>query len=268
MDPLIEAGVALVTGAGSGIGQAIAIGFAKSGCKRLFLADINLGALEETQSLIQKDTPEAKTTLFKANVSEKQSVQDMIAKCVEVYGRLDFACNNAGVGATNTKTADLSVEAFDRVNSINAQGVFLCQKYEIKQMLEQTPLIFNDHRAQKGSIINTASMNGIAVLGTLPGYNASKHAVVSMTRVDARTFAPEGIRVNCICPGFVETPMLTGSGLEDKYIEAAKAQNPSNRLMKAIEIANGVVFLAGSLASGITGIHLPIDGGGLLFHVV
>ena len=135
-------------------------------------------------------------------------------------------------------------------------------------MLEQIPLIFNDHRAQKGSIVNTASMNGIAVLGTLPGYNASKHAVVSMTRVDARTFAPEGIRVNCICPGFVETPMLTGSGLEDKYIEAAKAQNPSNRLMKAIEIANGVVFLAGSLASGITGIHLPIDGGGLLFHVV
>jgi NAD(P)-dependent dehydrogenase (short-subunit alcohol dehydrogenase family) len=146
--------------------------------------------------------------------------------------------------------------------------VFLCQKYEIQQMLKQSPLVFNDHRAQKGSIINTASMNGIAVIGTLPGYNASKHAVVSMTRVDARQFAADGIRINCICPGFVETPMLTESGLEEKYIEAAKSQSPSNRLMKAAEIANGAVFLASSMASGITGVHLPIDGGAQLFHII
>ena len=121
-----------------GIGQAIASGFAKSGCKRLFLADINQGALEETQALIQKETPEAKVTLYKANVSDKQSVQDMIAKCVEVYGRLDFACNNAGVASTNTKTADLSVEAFDRVNSINAQGVSLTTLEKSKSGLEET----------------------------------------------------------------------------------------------------------------------------------
>lgn len=144
----------------------------------------------------------------------------------------------------------------------------MCQKYEIKQMLKQEPLLYSDHRTQRGSIINTASMNGIAVIGTLPGYNASKHAVVSMTRVDAREFATDRIRINCVCPGFVETPMLTGSGLEGKYIESAKSHSPSNRLMQPSEIANGVVFLAGSMASGVTGIHLPIDGGAQLFHVV
>lgn len=106
-----------------GIGQAIACRFAEGGCKQLFLADINIAALERTRDLIQKDRPEAKVRLYKGNVSDKESVQNMVAECIEAYGRLDFACNNAGVGATNTKTGDLSVKAFDHVCSINTQGV-------------------------------------------------------------------------------------------------------------------------------------------------
>lgn len=120
----------------------------------------------------------------------------------------------------------------------------------------------------RGSIVNTASMAGLGIIGGLSAYNASKHGVVTTTRVDARQFAEQGLRINCVCPGFVDTPMLRGSGLSEDYLEAAKSQSPMRRFVQAAEIADGVVFLSGSCASAVTGISLPVDGGALLYHVV
>ena len=136
-------------------------------------------------------------------------------------------------------------------------------------MLKQEPLpVVKGQRACRGSIVNTASMSGLAVIGTLAPYNASKHAVVSMTRVDARQYAKDKIRVNCVCPGFTETPMFRGSDLSQEYINAAIAESPMNRLIDAEEIAEGVLFLSSSGGSAVTGISLPLDGGALLYHII
>lgn len=138
-------------------------------------------------------------------------------------------------------------------------------------MMKQEPLQVSGRptpNACRGSVVNTASMAGLAIIGGLPAYNASKHGVVSMTRVDARQYADQGIRINCVCPGFVDTPMFRGSGLSEEYIEAAKSQSPMKRFVAASEIADGAVFLSGTYASAITGVSLPVDGGSLLFHIV
>ena len=137
-------------------------------------------------------------------------------------------------------------------------------------MLKQDPLPIFEHeyQVQRGSIVTVASLCGIAVIGTLSAYNASKHAVVQMCAVDARDYAGDKIRINTVCPGFVETPMLTGSGLSQEYLDAAKAQCPANRLLQPVEIANAILFLSGSQASGITGINLSVDCGANLFHVI
>jgi NAD(P)-dependent dehydrogenase (short-subunit alcohol dehydrogenase family) len=137
------------------------------------------------------------------------------------------------------------------------------------QMLKQNPLpVKHEFQRQRGSIVNTASLCGIAVIGTLSAYNSSKHAVVQMSAVDARQYAPELIRINTVCPGFVETPMLRGSPLSDEYVNTVKAQCPANRILDPLEIANAILFLSGSLASGITGVNLSVDGGANLFHVI
>jgi NAD(P)-dependent dehydrogenase (short-subunit alcohol dehydrogenase family) len=142
-------------------------------------------------------------------------------------------------------------------------------KYEIIQMLKQEPLpVKLDFQKQRGSIVNTASLSGIAVLPTLSAYNSSKHATVQMSAVNAREYAPDLIRVNTVCPGFVETPMLRGSSLSAEFLEMAKAQCPANRILNPLEIAQAIVFLSGSGASGITGVNLSVDGGANLFHII
>lgn len=120
----------------------------------------------------------------------------------------------------------------------------------------------------RGSIVNTASAAGLGIIGSLGAYNASKHGVVSMTRVDARQFADKGIRINCICPGFVDTPMFRNSGLSEEHIQTAKNQAPMKRFVETHEIADGVLYLSGTFASAVTGVSHLVDGGMLLFHIV
>ena len=136
-------------------------------------------------------------------------------------------------------------------------------------MSKQEPLdVPGVRNSPRGSIVNTASVAGLSVIGKLGPYNSSKHGVVSMTRVDARQFAKEGIRINSVCPGFVDTPLFRGSGLSPEYIASAEDQSPMQRLIDPAEIADGVVFLSGRSASAITGISMPIDGGALLYHII
>lgn len=251
------------------------------------MVDLVDSGLSETQRMILEISPHAKTTIYKADVSDDESVRNMINKCVATYGRVDFACNNAGIGMPDVKTTETDVKTFDKIHNVNYKGVrkssiqpvatifncaktlqvYLCQKYEVIAMLNQERLPGVD-RAARGSIVNTASLSGVAVLGSLSAYHSSKHAVISMTRCDARQYGGQGIRINCICPGFVDTPMLRDPSMSKEFIEIAEAQCPMKRLISPAEIADGVAFLHGSGASAVTGIHLPVDGGALLFHVV
>lgn len=265
--------------------------FALRGCKKLFLVDISPRGLEQTEALIQEKAPSVQISLCQTDITKEDEVARMVKKCVEQYGRIDFASNNAGIASGNTKTADMTMDAFDKICDVNERGVcndcpmrlseifqigeninfeqaFYCEKHEIIQMLKQDFLPIDSAQVQRGTIVNMASLCGIGVVGSLSAYNSSKHAVVQMSAVDAREYAPMKIRINTVCPGVVNTPMLTGSNLTQSFLDALKAQCPMNRLMEPREIANGVLFLSSSLASGITGINLSIDGGGQLYHVV
>ncbi|EXJ83045.1 hypothetical protein A1O3_06862 [Capronia epimyces CBS 606.96] len=276
MDPIIAAGVALVTGSGSvllakdgaGIGQEIALGFARNGCRKFFLADIVTPGLETTKSLIEQIQPEAKVVTHKADVSNDSSVQEMIDTCIKEFGRLDFACNNAGIAMGNTLSVDVPVATFDRVHNVNLKGIFLCHKYEIAAMLKQEPLaVPGVRKASRGSIVNTASMASHSAVSLIAPYTSSKHGVLTITREDARQFGKDGIRINCVSPGYVDTPLLRGSGHGGEYVRAAEEGSPMKRLVDPAEVADGVVFLSGSAASAITGVSLPVDGGALLYHM-
>jgi NAD(P)-dependent dehydrogenase (short-subunit alcohol dehydrogenase family) len=158
---------------------------------------------------------------------------------------------------------------------MQAQQVYLCTKYEVQQMLKQDSLDWSPsderkERAVRGSIVNTCSLSGTASVPTLSCYNSVKHAVASMTKVDARQYAPHGIRVNAVSPGFTLTPMLMGggAGVREEFYTGSKAQSPMNRLTFPEEIAETVCFLSGLRASGITGVNLQVDAGASLFHVI
>ncbi|CAL5873681.1 uncharacterized protein PFLUO_LOCUS7963 [Penicillium psychrofluorescens] len=250
MDPLLAQGVALITGSGSGIGQQIAIKFASNGCKKLFLADISATGLNKTESAVKEAAGDAEVVTFVSDISHEQSVMAMVDECVRRFGGIDFACNNAGMVTGACLTHEMDADAFERMTNVNAIGTFLCQKHEVKVMLQQEPISLSGMKhAPRGSIVNTSSMAGL------------------MTRVDARQYAEQGVRINSICPGFVDTPMLRGE-MPDEWVQGAARNAPMNRLIDPAEVANGVIFLSGSLATAVTGISLPVDGGALLYHIV
>jgi len=268
MDPLIQSGVALITGAGSGLGRHIALAFARHGCRKFVLADVSEEGMKETDRLVQEIDQSAQVKIQITDVSNSASVQEMVACGVNTFGRIDFSCHNAGLGQGGTKTADMTSQYYDRLCNVNEKGVFLCEKYVIGQMLNQSPLFPEDIRHVRGSIVNTASLSGTSALPELSAYNASKHAVVVLTRVDARQYASQRIRINSVSPGFVMTPMMAGSGLSEGYYNSIKVQAPMNRLTEADEVAETVVWLSSSWASGVTGTNIPVDVGASLFHVV
>lgn len=247
---LVEGKVALVTGAGSGIGRASALTFAREGAK-VVVVDVNAAGGEETVRMIKKAGGES--IFVRADVSKSSEVKAMVDRTMEVYGRLDCAHNNAGIPATLHNTADLPEEDWDRIININLKGVWLCMKYEIPQML----------KLGKGAIVNTASRLGLAALEKRSGYTASKHGVVGLTRTAALEYAQAGIRVNCVCPGTIVTPLL-----EDVFrrggpqVEAAlKAEEPIGRLGTPEEVAEVVVWLCSDAASFVTGHPMVVDGG-------
>ncbi|KAK5453290.1 hypothetical protein LTS15_006475 [Exophiala xenobiotica] len=257
------------------MGQQIAIKLAEQGCSKIFCADLNEKGLQKTKELVEQKSSAARVTLYVADVSQDAAVREMVEACVKTFGRLDFAANNAGIGLGGTRTHETDVALLEKLYKVNEKGVFLCTKYEVKQMLSQEPLDCfeaDDHkdRAGRGSIVNTCSLSGTASVPTLSSYNSVKHAVVPMTKVDARQYASQGIRVNAVSPGFTLTPMLTGggAGLAEEFFDGAKAQSPMHRLTYPEEIAEAVVFLFGSRASGITGVNLHVDTGASLFHVI
>jgi NAD(P)-dependent dehydrogenase (short-subunit alcohol dehydrogenase family) len=239
--------VALVTGGASGIGRAAALAFAAAGAA-VMLADIDEAGGEETLALIRAQGGEAAFT--RADVAVSDEVATMVAATVARFGRLDCAFNNAGVEGVLASIVDYPEEVFDRVIAINLKGVWLCMKHEIPVMLAQGG----------GAIVNTASTAGLTGSARLAAYTASKHAVVGLTKSAALGYVTRNIRVNAVCPGVIDTPMVDRSVERTGSREEWETLNPIGRMGRPEEVAAAVVWLCSDAASLITGAALPIDG--------
>jgi NAD(P)-dependent dehydrogenase (short-subunit alcohol dehydrogenase family) len=244
----MEGKVALVTGAGSGIGRASALAFAREGAK-VVVSDVVVEGGEETVRLIKQNGGDA--IFVKADVSKAADVEALVNKTVEVYGRLDYAHNNAGIEGTMASTTDCAEENWDRTIAVNLKGVWLCSKYEIPIMLKQGG----------GAIVNTASIAGLVGSAGLPAYVASKHGVVGLTRATALEYAKSGIRVNAVCPGAIRTPMIERIVAENPQLGAQMdTMHPIGRMGKPEEVAAAVVWLCSDAASFVTGHAMAVDG--------
>jgi NAD(P)-dependent dehydrogenase (short-subunit alcohol dehydrogenase family) len=250
MDKILENKVALITGGGSGMGRASALEFAAQGAKVL-VADYVAEGGERTAAVIRDKGGEA--VFVQVDVSNPAQVEAMVKKAVDTWGRLDFAHNNAGIEGTLGPTAEGTLENWNRVLGTNLTGVWLCLKYEIPQMLKQGG----------GAIVNTASAAGLRAVDGLSAYCASKHGVIGLTKVASREYAKAKIRINAVCPGPIETPML------QRIIDVSRTMAPAStagatpigRSGKAEEVARVVVWLCTDAASYVTGVAMPVDGG-------
>lgn len=250
---IVSGKVALVTGSGAGIGRATALKFAKEGAK-VVVSDINRSAGEETVSLIT--TGGGKAVFVKADVSKPDEVHALVSEAANAFGRLDCACNNAGIEGKIAPLADQSIEDFDQVLSINLRGVFLCLQAEIRQMLT----------GGGGAIVNLASVAGLIGFPGLSPYVATKHGVNGLTKNAALEYGKDGIRVNSICPGGIDTRMLDSlaeqsTGGAQSSHEMMDPLHPIGRIGTPEEVAELIVWLCSSRASFVTGANVPVDGG-------
>ena len=237
----------LITGATRGIGKATALAFAKNGAK-VVLADWVENP--ETIELIKKNGGEA--IFVKCDVSKTKDVKALIQKTIATFGRLDFAYNNAGIEGDSAPVHECSEENWDKTIGINLKGIWLCMKYEIPEMLKHG----------KGVIVNCSSVAGLVGFSGLPAYVASKHGVIGLTKTAALECAKLGIRVNAVCPGVIQTPMIDRlTGKKKESIEQFTALEPMARFGLAEEIANAVIWLCSEEASFVTSVAMPVDGG-------
>ena len=247
MAKLFDGQVALVTGAGGGIGRATAISFAKEGA-RVALCDLKPGPIAETTALIQALGGEAHSEVF--DITDVSAIEAFVDGAVARWGRLDAACNNAGISLENMSTPWGELDMYDATMNVNARALMACMRAELRHMA----------KAGRGAIVNIASVAGMAGLSG-PGYCGSKHAVVGFTRSAAMAYAAQGVRVNAVCPGAIVTPM-TDAAAKDPAAAAMMAQmHPMGRMGQAQEVADAVLFLCSAKASFITGHPLAVDGG-------
>jgi NAD(P)-dependent dehydrogenase (short-subunit alcohol dehydrogenase family) len=245
----VEGKVALVTGGASGIGRATALTFAREGAK-LVVADTNEDGGHQTVHMITENGGEA--IFIQVDVTSTSAVEAMISKTVETYGRLDCAHNNAGIwGGLRALTAEYPEDRWHQVIAVNLTGVWLCMKYELQQMRTQGG----------GAIVNTASVAGLIGGRGLTAYVASKHGVVGLTKTAALEYAQQGIRVNCVCPGYIQTPMTAPEMEDPARMALMLAREPLGRIGKPEEIAEAVIWLCSDAASFVTGHAMSIDGG-------
>lgn len=243
-----EGKVALVTGASGGIGRASALAFAASGAQVL-VADVNDVGGAETVAMITRAGGHAVS--HNCDVSQSDQVKAMVARAVSKFGRLDFALNNAGINSVLANEYDDDV--WERSIGINLTGVMMCIREEAEVMLRQGG----------GAIVNTASINGLVGNATQPAYTAGKHGVVGLTRHAALKWARSGIRVNCVCPGVIETPMTNSVAANPQIKAIMENMTPMGRMGQPEEIAAAVMWLCSDLASFVTGHPLVVDGGAI-----
>ncbi|MCL4238430.1 MAG: SDR family oxidoreductase [Anaerolineae bacterium] len=239
--------VAIVTGASSGIGRAVALAFAREGVK-VAVSDVNVEGGQETVHLIKEQGGEA--VFIKCDVSSAAEVKALVDGTVAAFGRLDFACNNAGIGGEANLTADYSIEGWNKVIGVNLTGVFLGMKYQIPEMIKQGG----------GAIVNMASILGHVGFATAPAYVSAKHGVLGLTKNAAIEYAKQNIRVTAVCPAFIHTPMVD-DGLPAEVKAQLELAHPIGRMGSPEEIAELVVFLCSDGGTFMTGNPILVDGG-------
>lgn len=245
MEQLFSGKVALVTGAGSGIGEATALLYAKHGAK-VIVSDINV---EHGNSVVEKIRTNGGDAQFVAcDVSKSEECEKLVNETLRHYGRLDYACNNAGIGGEAAPVGDMSTGGWDKVIAINLSSVFYCMKYQLPAMLKNGG----------GAIVNMASILGQVGFAHSAGYAAAKHGVVGLTQTAGAEYSSQGVRINAVGPGFIDTPLLQQMDKAAKAMLVSK--HPIGRLGRAEEVAELVIWLSSDKASFVTGSYYPVDG--------
>lgn len=246
MEKLFQNKVVIVTGGSFGIGKAAAIAFANRGAK-VVIADW----VEDKETLTAVKSSGSDAIFVKCDISKNEEVKKMIDKTIVEYGRIDYAFNNAGIEGMSAPTHECTDENWEKAIAVNLKGVWLCMKYEIPQMLKQG----------KGTIVNNASIAGLVGFHNIPAYVASKHGVIGLTKNAALEYAKLGIRVNAVCPGVIETPMIDRFTGKRKEVEKQfESMEPIGRLGQPEEVADAVMWLCSDASSFVTGDALPVDG--------
>jgi NAD(P)-dependent dehydrogenase (short-subunit alcohol dehydrogenase family) len=251
MNISFENKVALVTGAASGLGLATAKAFAEAGAS-VVLADWDEQQVEDAASHLANQGH--RTLAIRCDVSDDAQVEAMITQTVAAFGQLDAAYNNAGVQNVLAETADSPREDYDRIMGINLRGVWSSMKFELQQMRQQG----------SGAIVNCSSLGGLIGGAQRGTYHAAKHGVIGFTKSAALEYATRGIRVNCVCPGMIATPMLDtmiAAGQGEALNTMLQTLVPMGRMGRAEEIADAVLWLCSSAASYVTGQSISVDGG-------
>ena len=246
-----EEKVVIITGGNSGIGKAAAILFAKEGAK-VVIADLSESLDTHLAEEIEKTAGEI--SFMRVDVTKLSDVEQLIGQTIAQKGRLDILVNSAGLLGPRIRTEKYPEEAFDKIIDVNVKGLWNCMKVALKHFVEK----------KSGNIVNLASVAGhLGMVGHI-AYSASKHAVVGMTKTTAIEFAKHGIRINAVCPGFTQTPMLEGADTDYAYLDALQQATPMKRFGKPEEIASAILYLAADESSFITGQSVILDGGLIL----
>jgi NAD(P)-dependent dehydrogenase (short-subunit alcohol dehydrogenase family) len=243
--------IVIITGGNSGIGKAAALLFAQEGAK-VMVADLADSLDTELAYAVSQSVGEV--SFVKVNVTKLSDIENMVAQTISLWGKFDILVNSAGVLGPRIRTEKYPEEDFDKIIDVNVKGLWQCMKAALRYLVEQ----------RSGNIVNIASVAGhLGMVGHI-AYAASKHAVVGMTKTAAIEFAKHGIRINAVCPGFTQTPMLEGADTDAAYLEALQYATPMKRFGKPEEIASAILYLAADEASFITGQSVIVDGGLIL----
>lgn len=247
---LVDGKIVVVTGGGSGMGRAGCEIFAREGAGHVYVVDLDAGGAEESARLVEKAGGRATAVVM--DVTDESAVSGLVRRVVAEQGRLDCAWNNAGINDVSRPFSDLSKQSWDRMLAVNLTSVFLCMREELRQMQAQGA----------GAIVNTSSGAGLVAAPFLPHYTAAKHGVLGLTKAAAQEFNRAGIRVNAVCPGMVDTPMIQDwFRTSPDVANAVLAAMPGGRLGRPEQVAEAAVWLCSDAADWVSGLSMVVDGG-------